>query len=218
MCFIFGIDDETVCFIDHLLFTHRTQWRFRCVTLSQCGVLHRGQGVCGVDQRHRPAIPGQPANLTGEPVVRMHHVVVPRFVVGFGPQHARSERAELGRQVVLVETFERARDHVAHQHAGGDRNHGRVGRGRRSGEDLDFHTPSGHMQRGLQNVDVHAPGVSGARLGQWRGVHRDHRHPARQHAAGRIGQIPGLAHLSIFTPLSETTPAPPGHDHYGQFL
>ena len=81
--------------------------------------------------------------------MRMHHVVVPRFVVGLSAQDARSERAELSRQVVLVETFERARDHVAHQYAGGDRNHRRFGRGRRSGEDLDFDTPSGHMQRGL---------------------------------------------------------------------
>ncbi len=113
-----------VGFVDHLLLADRAHRRLGGVTLGQRRVLHRGQRVGGVHQRHRPAVAGQPTDLTGQPVVRVHDVVVARLVSGLGPQHAGGERTQLGGQVVLVQTLERPGHHVAHQHAGATRTTG----------------------------------------------------------------------------------------------
>ena len=147
--FLFGVDNQPVGLVHHLLFADGAQRRLGSVTVSESGVLDRGQGVGGVHQWHRPAISGQPAHLTGQPVVRVHHVVVARLMVGLGAQHAGGERTQLGGEVVFVETFERTRDHVAHRHSGGHRDHRGFGRGGCPGEDLDLHAAAGHPQRGL---------------------------------------------------------------------
>ena len=68
----------------------------------------------GTPQRVR----GQPADLAGQPVVRVHQVVPAGLVGGLGPQHLGGERAQLGRQVVLGQPLERAGDDVPDQHAG----------------------------------------------------------------------------------------------------
>ena len=169
--FGFGVDDQPVGLVDHLLFTDRAQRRLGCVAVGQRGVLHRGEGVRGVHQRHRPSIPGQPAHLARQPVVRMHDVVVPGLVRGLGAQHARGERTQLRGQVVLVQPFERAGHHVADQHAGRHPHDGLIGRRCRAGEDLHLDAAAGHLQCALQHVDVHPAGVAGAGLSQWRGVH-----------------------------------------------
>ncbi len=164
--FMFGVDDQPVRLVDDLLFTDGAQRRFRRVAVGKRGVLHRGQRVRGVHKRHRPAVPGQPADLPRQPVVRMHDVVVAGLMRGFGAKHTRRERTQLGGQVVLVEPLERPCHDVAHQHAGRDLDDGLIGRRRRAGEDLHLDAAAGHLQRALQHVDVHAAGVAGARLGQ----------------------------------------------------
>ena len=63
--FFFGVDNQPVGLVHHLLFANGAQRRLGSVTMGECGVLDRGQGVGGVHQRHRPAISGQPADLTG---------------------------------------------------------------------------------------------------------------------------------------------------------
>lgn len=166
----FGVDDQPVRGVDHLLLTDRAQRRLRAVTVGQCGVLHRGQGVRGMHQRHPPAVGGQPAHLTGEPVVRMYDVVVARIVAGLGAQHPGGERAQLGRQVVFVQALERAGDHVAHRHPRRDGDHRCVRRAGGPGEDVDRDTAARQMQGTLQDVDVQPAGVPVARLSQRRGV------------------------------------------------
>ena len=116
--FVLGVDDQPVRLVDHLLLPDRAQRRLGRIAVGQRGVLHRGERVRGVHQRDRPAVAGQPADLPGQPVVRVHDVVVPRFVGRLGAQHPGRERAQLGGQVVLVQALERARHHVADQHAG----------------------------------------------------------------------------------------------------
>ena len=164
--FIIGVDDQPVCLIDDLLLADRAQRRLGRVTFGQRRVLHRGERVRGVHQRHRPAVPGQPTDLAGQPVVRVHDVVVARFVGGLGAQHPGRERAQLGGQVVFVQALERPGHHVAHQHAGGHPLHRRIGGRGGPGEDLHLDAPPGQMQRALQHVDVHSAGIAGARLGQ----------------------------------------------------
>ena len=83
--------------------------RLRTVTVGQRGVLDLGQGVRGVHQRHRPARPRHPADLAGEPVVRVHQVVPAGLLGGLDPQHLGGERAQLGRQVGLVQSRRTAR-------------------------------------------------------------------------------------------------------------
>jgi hypothetical protein len=95
-CFILGVDDEPVCLVDDLLLANGAQRRLGPVTIGQRRVLHRGQGVRGMHQRHRPAVPSQPADLTRQPVVRVHDVVVTRFVGRFGAQHPGRESRTAG--------------------------------------------------------------------------------------------------------------------------
>ncbi len=198
--FDFGVDDQPVGLVDHLLLTDRAQRRFGRVAVGQRGVLHRGQGVRGVHERHRPSIPRQPADLARQPVMRMHDVVVPGLVRGLGAQHARGERAQLGGQVVLVQALERPGHDVADQHAGRDLHDGLIGRRRRAGEDLHLDAAAGHLQRALQHVDVHPAGVAGTGLGQRRRVHRQHGYSSRNRKPRIDRADPWLgAHRHVYT-------------------
>ena len=116
--FGFGVHDQPVGFIDHLLFADRAQWRLRRVAIRERGVLDCGESVRRVHQWHRPAVPRQPSHLTGQPVVGVDDVVVPRFVIGLGAQDSGGEGAQLGREVVFVQAFERAGHHIANHHPG----------------------------------------------------------------------------------------------------
>lgn len=116
--FGFGVDDQPVGLVDHLLFTDRAQRRLGSVAVGQRRVLHRGQGVRGVHERDRPSVACQPTHLTRQPVMRMHDVVVAGLVGGLGAQYACGEGAQLGGQVVFVQAFERAGDDVANEHPG----------------------------------------------------------------------------------------------------
>ena len=104
-----GVGDQPVGLGDDLLLADHPGQRLGPVAGGELRVLDLGQGVRGVHQRHAPALPGQPADLAGEPVVRVDQVVVARRVGRLGAQHAVGERAQLGRQVLLGEALERAR-------------------------------------------------------------------------------------------------------------
>jgi hypothetical protein len=95
------------------------------------------------------------------------------------PQHAGRERAQLSRQVVLVQAFERPGRHVAHQHTGRHPRDGRIGGRRGPGEDLHLDTSAGEVQRALQHVDIHPAGIPHAGLRKRRRVHRQHRDAMR---------------------------------------
>jgi hypothetical protein len=62
--FVFGVDDQPIGLVDHLLFADRAQRRLGCVAVGERSVLDRGEGVRGVHQRHRPPVARQPAHLT----------------------------------------------------------------------------------------------------------------------------------------------------------
>ena len=98
-----GVGDEPGGGVDHLLLADDPRCRLGSVTLGERGVLHLGERVGGVDERDRPALGGHPADLAGEPVVRVHRVVVARLVRGLDPHQAGGERAQLGRQIVLAQ-------------------------------------------------------------------------------------------------------------------
>ncbi|SKU23209.1 Uncharacterised protein [Mycobacteroides abscessus subsp. abscessus] len=169
--FIFGVNDEPVGLVDHLLLAHATQRGLGAVTLGEGLVLDGGECVRGVHQRDTPAVTGEPARLTREPIVRVNQVVVARFVDRFGPQYPGGKGAQLGGQVVLVQPLEGTRDDIAHRHPVGDGDHGLVGRRGGTGENVDGDTPAGQLKGSLQHVDVHPAGIAGARLSQWRGVY-----------------------------------------------
>jgi hypothetical protein len=119
-----GVGHEPVGGVDHLLLTDHAGARLGPVAVGQGEVLDLRQGVRGVHQRGAPALAGQPADLPGQPVVRVHEVVVPGLVRGLGAQHPGGQRAQLRGQVVLAQPLERSGREVAHR--------GRRARARRS--------------------------------------------------------------------------------------
>lgn len=180
-----GVGDQSVGDVDDLLLADDPQPRLLGIPLGQERVLDCGERVRGVDQRHTPAVRGQPADLARQPVVGVDEVVVPAGVRRLGTEHARREAAELSGQIGLVQTLERSGRHLAHQDAGcGVDLRGIAGRGG-PGEDLDLDPATGEAKRGLPHVHIHSAGVTGARLRQRRGMHRDHRDSTGQH--GRHG-------------------------------
>ena len=119
--FVLGVDDQPVRLVDDLLLSDRAQRGSGASPSARAAFFTAAERVRGVHQRHRPAVAGQPADLTGQPVVRVHDVVVAGFVRRLGAQHPGRERAQLRRQVVLVQALEGPGHHVAHQHAGATR-------------------------------------------------------------------------------------------------
>lgn len=101
-------------------------------------------------------------------------VVVAGAVAGPGLHHAVREGAQLGGEVLLVESLVGARVDVADQDAGGELDGGREVRGRRAREDLHLDVDRGEALRELDDVDVHAAGVAGAGLVERGGVHGEH--------------------------------------------
>ena len=178
-----GVRHQPVGLGDHLLLADQPAARLRLVVLRHGGVLDLGQGVRGMHHRHPPAILGQVADLPGEPVVRVHDVVVPGIAARLGPHHPGGERAQLAGKFFLVQPLEGARDDVPDQHTRHHLGHRRLIGGGGPGEDLHLDPAGGQPAGGLVDVDVHPAGVTGARLGQRRGVQRDRRHPGD--AAGR---------------------------------
>ena len=84
-----GVADQPVGLGDDLVLADHPDHRLGRVARGQRGVLDPGQGVRAVHQRHAPAVAGQPAGLPGQPVVRVHDVVVAGLV---GPRRAARPR------------------------------------------------------------------------------------------------------------------------------
>ena len=184
-----GVGDEHVGGLDHLLLSDDARGRLGGVALGERLVLDLRHRVHRVHERYAPAVPGECADLAGEPVVGVHDVVVPERVLRFRAQHLAREHAQLAGQLVLRESLERAGVHVGHLDAVGHR-HDRVEQAaRRPGEDVDLDATGGQPPGDLHDVDVHAPGVARAGLVQRRRVETDHRHPADlRHAPSSSGR------------------------------
>ena len=88
-----GVGDQPVGGVDDLLLADDAAQRLGGVAVGQREVLHLGERVRGVHERHAPALAGQPADLPGQPVVGVHDVVPAGLVRGLGAQDAaRSAR------------------------------------------------------------------------------------------------------------------------------
>ncbi len=81
----FGVGDEHVGGGDHLLLAQHPLIRLGIVPGRQREVLHFGHRVHAVHQRDLPSFRGHPADLAGQPVMRMHEVVVPLGTVCLCP-------------------------------------------------------------------------------------------------------------------------------------
>jgi hypothetical protein len=113
-----GVGDQPVRLGDHLLLADDPRPRLRSVAVGQRLVLDLRERVRGVDERHAPPVPGQPAHLAGQPVVRVNDVVVARLVLGLLSQDGGGEGTELARQLLLAKALERAGADVPDGHPG----------------------------------------------------------------------------------------------------
>ena len=182
-----GVGDEPVGGLDDLGLTDLAAHRLGQVTVGEVEVLDPGHRVHRVHERHAPAVGGQPADLAGEPVVRVDEVVVAGRRVRGDAHHPGGEGAQLAREVLLGQALVGAGRHVPHDDARLDLDDGRLGGARGAGEEVDGDAATGELAGDLEHVDVHAAGVALAGLGQRGGVHGDHRDPLQ----GRCGS-PGV--------------------------
>jgi hypothetical protein len=195
-----GVGDQAVGGGDDLGLTDRAGSGLGGVTLGQRQVLDPRHGVHRVDERHVPALGGQPGHLAGEPVVGVHEVVPAGRPGRLQPHQAGREGAQLGRQVLLGQPLEGASRHVPDRHARRQLDGGRQVRAGRPGDHVDLHAQRGQAAGQLDDVHVHAAGVAGAWLVQGGGVHGDHRetsgqaaaapHHRHRHAAPPVGPEP----------------------------
>lgn len=192
-----GVRDQPVGLGDDLFLADHTGAGLRSVALGQRLVLDLGERVRGVDERDAPAVAGEPADLAGEPVVRVDDVVEARLVLGLLAQDGSGEGAQLRGELLLAEALERAGADVAHRHARAHLDHRREVAGGGAGEDVDLDAAGGQAAGGLDDVDVHAAGVAGAGLVERARVHRQ-----RGHAAGRDGAGEAASGHGFFLPLS----------------
>lgn len=137
--------------------------------------------------------------MAGQPVVRVHQVVVAGAVAGLGLHHPVGEGTELGGQLLLGQSLVGAGVDVPDEDTGSELHGGREGAGRGAGEDLDLDVDLGEALRELHDVDVHPAGVAGAGLVEGRGVHAEHRHAAWSVAA--VGGPAQSARLRVTTRL-----------------
>lgn len=110
--------------------------------------------------------------------MRVHEVVVAGPVACPGLHHPVREGTELGREVLLGEALVGACVDMADEDAGGQLDGRREAAGGGTREDLDLDVDRGEALRQLDDVDVHAARVAGARLVERRGVHGEHRDAA----------------------------------------
>ncbi len=133
-----GVGDQPVGGSDDLGLTDDPGARLRGVAVGEQRVLDLRHGVHRVDQRYPPAILREVPDLAGEPVVRVHEVVVAGLALGLDAQHSGCEGAEQRGQVLLGHRLERAGRDVPHQDTGSELDGGGQLAGRGPGEDLDL--------------------------------------------------------------------------------
>ena len=159
-----GVGDEHVGGLDHLLLPDHPGDRLGGVALGERLVLDLRHGVHRVHQRNAPAVPGERADLAGEPVVGVDDVVVTERLGRLRAQHLAGEHAELAGQLVLRQSLERSGMHVGDLDAVGQLDDGVEQAARRPGEDVDLDAASGQPARHLDDVDVHPARVPCAGL------------------------------------------------------
>src|SRR4029450_9917466 len=104
---------------------------------------------------------GKPADVARQPIVRVNKVVVTEFVMSFGTEDTRGEGTQLARKILLGEPSVRSGGDVADDPPGRHLHGGwKISTGR-SGEDLDFGACGSHPLGELDDIDVHATGVTG---------------------------------------------------------
>ena len=94
----------------------------------------------------------------------MHEVEVARLALDLGTQHIAYERAELGREVVLLQAFEGAGRDVVDRDARLRVDDGLLVARGGSGEDLDLDASGSQLARELEDVHVHSARVTVAGL------------------------------------------------------
>lgn len=173
------VGDEAVGGADYLGLADDAGGGLGGVVVGERGVLDLGHRVHGVHQGDAPAFGGEPADMAGEPVVRVDQVVVAGAVARPCLHHTVREGAQLGREFLLRQPLVRARVDVPDQNTRGQLDLRGQGAGRGPGEDLHLDVLRGQPLRQLHDVDVHPARVTRAGLVQRRCVHREHRDPAR---------------------------------------
>ena len=159
-----GARDQHVGGLDHLLLADDPRGGLGGVAERHGVVLHLRHRVHGVHERDAPAVAGERADLAGQPVVGVDHVVVAERETGLGPQHLAGEHAQLTRQLSLAQALEGAGMDVPDSDAVPEIDD-RVEPGRgRAGEDVDLDAGSGQPPGQLDHVDVHPAGVARPRL------------------------------------------------------
>ena len=160
-----GVGDQPVGLGRDLVLADQPGQRLGRVAVGEGGVLHLGQGVRGVHQRHPPAGPGEPADLAGEPVVRVHQVVPARLVLGLDPQHPAVKAHSCAGQVLLGQPLVRPGDHVPDEHARARPRPTGGSAAEVARVNISTSTPISASRRDeLDDVDVHAARVAGAGL------------------------------------------------------
>ena len=183
--FLVRVDHHDVGVVGDLLFADAARLRLRRIAVGEVQVLHRGQRVGGVHQRHAPQIPQQPPDLPRQPVVGMHHAVAQTMAPGEG-EHPAGERRQLGGQLGLVQALVRPGDDVDDAQIRRHLHDLALARARGTGVHVHCHSAGRQFPARAQHVDVHPAGIAGARLLQRRGVHGDDRDPLGPVRASRI--------------------------------
>jgi hypothetical protein len=155
-----GVGDEQVGGLHDLLLADHAGEGLGRVALGEGLVLDLGHRVHRVDEGDVPAVTGQRSDLAGEPVVGVDGVVVAQRLHRLGTQHLAGERAQLTGQLDLRESLERARGHVAHEHAVRRFDDLRERGGGGPGEDVDRDALLGQAPGELDHIDVHPTGVA----------------------------------------------------------
>jgi hypothetical protein len=114
----------------------------------------------------------------------VHGVVVAPRLHRLGAQHLAGEHAQLAGQRVLGQALVGTGVDVAHQHPVGGLDDRRQRGGGGAGEHVDLDALPRQTSGQLDDVDVHAARITGARLVERGGVQADHRETA--HGPGDI--------------------------------
>ena len=127
------------------------------------------EGVEGADERQVQLMLDHVPREAREPVVGVHRGVGQLARLqrgGHARQHARRELVDDARERFLGQCLERSGRNMVHPQPRFDVDHGRQFRRPGPGEDVAGHVGTGQRRGQLPDVDIHAPAVACAGLGQ----------------------------------------------------